>query len=90
VPAYVASKPDRQYRKNPLTWLNGKCWQDEVQAAQQPGGQMLAPAQRPGATVSIEPDLNSEVVAERQARQEAELAANRRRQRESQAAATPS
>jgi hypothetical protein len=29
VPAYVKSKPVRQYRKNPLTWLNGECWNDE-------------------------------------------------------------
>jgi hypothetical protein len=30
VDAYVASTPDVTYRKNPLTWLNGKCWQDEI------------------------------------------------------------
>lgn len=30
VAQYVKSKPDRQYRKNPLTWLNGKCWNDEI------------------------------------------------------------
>lgn len=30
VPDYVKSKPDKQYRKNPLTWLNGKCWNDEI------------------------------------------------------------
>ena len=28
---YVKSKPDLQYRKNPLTWLNGKCWNDEIE-----------------------------------------------------------
>lgn len=27
---YVLSTPDPQYRKNPLTWLNGKCWEDEI------------------------------------------------------------
>ena len=27
---YVRSTPDVQYRKNPLTWLNGKCWNDEI------------------------------------------------------------
>lgn len=32
LPAYIASTPDKTYRKNPLTWLNGKCWNDEVQA----------------------------------------------------------
>ena len=25
---YVNSTPDVKYRKNPLTWLNGKCWND--------------------------------------------------------------
>lgn len=30
VPAYVRSQPDRQFRKNPLTWLNGRCWEDEI------------------------------------------------------------
>lgn len=27
---YVKSTPDIKFRKNPLTWLNGKCWQDEI------------------------------------------------------------
>lgn len=27
---YVESTPDSKYRKNPLTWLNGKCWEDEI------------------------------------------------------------
>jgi len=30
LPAYVKSTPDKQYRKNPITWLNGKCWNDEI------------------------------------------------------------
>lgn len=30
VDLYVHSTPDVQFRKNPLTWLNGKCWEDEV------------------------------------------------------------
>lgn len=30
VPEYVASTPNPQYRKNPLTYLNGKCWNDEI------------------------------------------------------------
>lgn len=29
MPRYVAATPERRYRKNPLTYLNGKCWQDE-------------------------------------------------------------
>lgn len=27
---YVKSTPDVKFRKNPLTWLNGKCWEDEI------------------------------------------------------------
>ena len=27
---YVKSTPESQYRKNPLTWLNGECWNDEI------------------------------------------------------------
>lgn len=29
-PAYVASTPDKQFRKNPLSFLNQKAWQDEI------------------------------------------------------------
>ena len=30
LPTYIKSTPDKQYRKNPITWLNGKCWNDEI------------------------------------------------------------
>ena len=30
LPLYIKSTPDKQYRKNPITWLNGKCWNDEI------------------------------------------------------------
>lgn len=30
LPKYIKSTPEVKYRKNPLTWLNGKCWNDEV------------------------------------------------------------
>lgn len=30
VPAYVSSTPDVVYRKDPLTYLNGECWKDEI------------------------------------------------------------
>jgi hypothetical protein len=30
VPAYVKSTPDIRYRKNPESWLNGECWDDEI------------------------------------------------------------
>lgn len=29
VTSYVQNTPDVQFRKNPLTWLNGKCWLDD-------------------------------------------------------------
>lgn len=29
LPAYVAATPDVQFRKNPQTYLNGRCWMDE-------------------------------------------------------------
>lgn len=29
---YIKSTPDKQFRKNPLTWLNGQCWNDEIQS----------------------------------------------------------
>ncbi len=30
VPEYVKSSPDKQFRKNPITYLNNKCWNDEI------------------------------------------------------------
>lgn len=27
---YIQSTPEVKYRKNPETWLNGKCWEDEI------------------------------------------------------------
>lgn len=33
LPEYIKSTPDKQYRKNPLTWLNGKHWEDEISTA---------------------------------------------------------
>jgi len=33
---YVKNTPDLQYRKNPVTWLNGKHWEDEVRVSQFP------------------------------------------------------
>ena len=27
---YKLSTPNKKYRKNPLTWLNGNCWNDEI------------------------------------------------------------
>ena len=33
---YVISTPDVKYRKNPLTWLNRKCWEDEIASENKP------------------------------------------------------
>ena len=30
VKKYIESTPNKQYRKNPLTYLNGECWNDEI------------------------------------------------------------
>jgi hypothetical protein len=35
---YVASTPDKKYRKNPSTWLNNQCWNDEVVTEQRKVG----------------------------------------------------
>lgn len=29
LPAYIAATPDVRFRKNPQTYLNGRCWRDE-------------------------------------------------------------
>lgn len=34
IPAYVESTPVKKYRKNPMTYLNGKCWLDEIDQPQ--------------------------------------------------------
>ena len=28
--AYAAATPDKQFRKDPTTWLNQRCWEDEI------------------------------------------------------------
>jgi len=30
LPLYLKATPDPKFRKNPLTWLNGECWNDEA------------------------------------------------------------
>lgn len=32
-PLYVAANPDPKFRKNPLNWLEGKCWNDHIEVA---------------------------------------------------------
>lgn len=34
VGAYVKSTPDVQYRKNAATWINQRCWEDEIEPKQ--------------------------------------------------------
>jgi len=36
LPEYINATPDVKYRKNPLTWLHGRCWEDEI-AEKSPG-----------------------------------------------------
>jgi hypothetical protein len=33
---YVDATPDVKFRKNPLTWLNGQCWNDEIEVKNKP------------------------------------------------------
>lgn len=35
LPRYIEKTPNINYRKNPLTWLNGACWEDEKQEQSQ-------------------------------------------------------
>lgn len=30
LPAYIKSKPEKQYRKDPIRWLTGECWNDDI------------------------------------------------------------
>jgi len=30
VELYIKANPDKEFRKNPLTYLNGECWMDEI------------------------------------------------------------
>lgn len=31
LPSYISKTPNKAYRKNPLTWINGKNWLDEIE-----------------------------------------------------------
>lgn len=39
VPDYVKSTPVLKYRKNPLTYLNGQCWNDDIIFEEEPAKQ---------------------------------------------------
>lgn len=32
LPRYIAKTPDKKFRKNPLTYINGECWNDDIEA----------------------------------------------------------
>ena len=58
LPAYVASTPDVTYRKNPQTYLNGRCWNDEIIEHR---SRPRPPEQWQGRTQSMEEkDINGE------------------------------
>jgi hypothetical protein len=42
VPFYVKSTPEVKYRKNPETWINGECWNDEIKDSEKKQGYTLA------------------------------------------------
>jgi hypothetical protein len=82
LPAYVAKKPDLQFRKDPLSWLNGKHWEDEHPAEGAPAARLAPPQPAPvGPAPVTQPDLNAEVVTQRQAARDAAAAEARRQVR---------
>lgn len=46
IPKYIESQPDKQYRKNPETFLNNKSWNDEI--IQRNNGNRQLPTASPG------------------------------------------
>jgi hypothetical protein len=73
-PRYVAATPEEQYRKDPLTYLNGKCWLDEHLPAPR-NGATAAPIAEPPAPVAT-PEVNEEFLAQQQAEASAKRAAH--------------
>ena len=37
---YVVSTPDKKYRKNPSTWLNGENWNDQIKKVKKQNNQL--------------------------------------------------
>jgi hypothetical protein len=72
-PRYVLATPERQYRKDPLTYLNGKCWLDEDMPAPRHIQPVLQPP--PPASPTPAPGVNHEFVAQQEAAQQAARAA---------------
>lgn len=49
IPDYKLSQPDKQYRKNPDTYLNNESWNDEIIIPQQPNGTQITTINRQSA-----------------------------------------
>jgi hypothetical protein len=74
-PLYAAATADNpQYRKDPLTYLNGRCWLDEHLPTPR-NGAPAAPVAEPLALVAA-PEINEQFLAEQTARAAAEEAAH--------------
>lgn len=52
IPNYIASQPEKKYRKNPETYLNNKSWNDEI---------ITTNTQQPGQQSTFRPGLLSEI-----------------------------
>lgn len=53
VEGYVLKTPDVKYRKSPLTWLNGKNWNDEVEVNNEISNQVYKPNNNLGTSNQI-------------------------------------
>ena len=47
LPEYIKSTPDKKFRKNPLTYLNGECWNDEIVKTELPDNVKKEPTAYP-------------------------------------------
>ena len=47
LPRYIQAQPDKQYRKDPATFLNNKSWNDEIIARKQPANSAAAATSNP-------------------------------------------
>lgn len=70
-PLFAAATPDKQFRKDPLTYLHGKCWLDEELPAPR-NGAPAQPVPAPTATPFVAPELNADFLARQQAAEAAE------------------
>ena len=73
-PLFAAATPDKQFRKDPLTYLNGKCWLDEELPAPRNGTAQPAFVPAP-APLSEAPEMNLEFLAQQDAAAAAKRAA---------------